>query len=125
MRRDLRTWLLLAPAGAWFLCMLVLPLIVVFVFSFGERGAAGGYAPAFTLDNFANLGSRGTAFKNTMILAPVGTLTCLLIAYPVAYYLAVKALPRHRLLLVSLVVVPFWTSLLVFHLELQAVSILH
>ena len=113
MRRDLRTWLLLAPAGAWFLCMLVLPLIVVFVFSFGERGAAGGYAPAFTLDNFANLGSRGTAFKNTIILAPVGTLTCLLIAYPLAYFLALRSSPRWRTLLLVLVIVPFWTSILI------------
>ena len=113
MRRDLRTWLLLAPAGAWFLCMLVLPLIVVCVFSFGDRGAAGGYAPAFTLDNFANLGSRGTAFKNTMILAPVGTLTCLLIAYPLAYFLALRSSPRWRTLLLVLVIVPFWTSILI------------
>ena len=113
MRRDLRTWLLLAPAGAWFLCMLVLPLIVVFVFSFGERGAAGGYAPAFTLDNFANLGARGTAFKNTMILAPVGTLACLLIAYPLAYFLALRSSPRWRTLLLVLVIVPFWTSILI------------
>ena len=113
MRRDLRTWLFLAPAGAWFLCMLVLPLIVVFVFSFGERGAAGGYAPGFTLDNFANLGARGTAFKNTMILAPVGTLTCLLIAYPLAYFLALRSSPRWRTLLLVLVIVPFWTSILI------------
>ncbi|WP_374391758.1 ABC transporter permease, partial [Tabrizicola sp.] len=113
MRRDLRTWLLLAPAGAWFLCMLVLPLIVVFVFSFGERGAAGGYAPAFTLDNFANLGSRGAAFKNTMIMAPVGTLACLLIAYPLAYFLALRSSPRWRTLLLVLVIVPFWTSILI------------
>ena len=113
MRRDLRTWLLLAPAGAWFLCMLVLPLIVVFVFSFGERGAAGGYAPAFTLDNFANLGARGAAFKNTMIMAPVGTLACLLIAYPLAYFLALRSSPRWRTLLLVLVIVPFWTSILI------------
>jgi len=93
--------------------MLVLPLIVVFVFSFGERGAAGGYAPGFTLDNFANLGARGTAFWNTMILAPVGTLTCLLIAYPLAYFLALRSSPRWRTLLLVLVIVPFWTSILI------------
>jgi spermidine/putrescine transport system permease protein len=48
-----------------------------------------------------------------MMLAPVGAFACLLVAYPVAYYLAVKANPKYRLMLVSLVVVPFWTSLLV------------
>ena len=35
MTQRERNWLLVAPAGAWFLVMLVLPLSVVFVFSFG------------------------------------------------------------------------------------------
>jgi spermidine/putrescine transport system permease protein len=113
MRQDLRTWLFLAPAGAWLLCMLVLPLIVVFVFSFGERGAAGGYVPAFTFDNYLNLGARWTAFKNTLTLAPVGTLICLVIAYPLAYFLALKTTPRWRTMLLILVIVPFWTSILI------------
>ena len=112
-RQNLRTWLFLAPAGAWFLCMLVLPLVVVFVFSFGERGAAGGYVPAFTFDNFLNLGTRWAAFQNTMILAPVGTLICLLIAYPLAYFLALKTSTRWRTVLLILVIVPFWTSILI------------
>ena len=38
--------------------------------SAGERGAAGGYVPAFTFDNFLNLGARWAAFKNTLTLAP-------------------------------------------------------
>ena len=112
-RQDLRTWLFLAPAGAWFLCMLVLPLIVVFVFSFGERGAAGGYVPAFTVENFLNLGARWAAFKNTLILAPLGTLSCLLIAYPLAYFLALRTSSRWRTVLLILVIVPFWTSILI------------
>lgn len=112
-RQDLRTWLFLAPAGAWFLCMLVLPLIVVFVFSFGERGAAGGYVPAFTFENFLNLGARWAAFKNTLILAPLGTLICLLIAYPLAYFLALRTSSRWRTVLLILVIVPFWTSILI------------
>lgn len=112
-RQDLKTWLFLAPAGAWFLCMLVLPLIVVFVFSVGERGAAGGYVPAFTFENFLNLGARWAAFQNTMILAPLGTLLCLLIAYPLAYFLALRTTPRWRTVLLILVIVPFWTSILI------------
>jgi spermidine/putrescine transport system permease protein len=112
-RQNLRTWLFLAPAGAWFLCMLVLPLLVVFVFSFGERGAAGGYVPAFTFDNYLNLGARWAAFNNTLILAPLGTLLCLLIAYPLAYYLALRSSAHWRTLLLILVIVPFWTSILI------------
>ena len=113
MRPRYRTALFLLPAGAWFFAMLVLPLVVVFVFSFGERGPAGGYAPAFTLDNFMNLGARWAAFKNTMVMAPVGTLACLMIAYPLAYFLAVRSSPTWRTLLLILVIVPFWTSILI------------
>ncbi|WP_312529342.1 ABC transporter permease [Paracoccus sp. (in: a-proteobacteria)] len=113
MPSSLRTTLFLAPATAWLLCMLVMPLVVVIIFSFGERGAAGGYVPAFTFDNFANLGSRWTAFKNTLTLAPLGTVLCLLIAYPLAYFLALRADPRWRTILLILVIVPFWTSILI------------
>ena len=113
MQRRLSTWLLLAPAGLWFGVMLVLPLCFVVVFSFGERGAAGGYVPAFTFGQYANLPSRATAFKNTLILAPLGTLLSLLIAYPLAYFLAMRADPKWRTLLLILVIVPFWTSILI------------
>jgi spermidine/putrescine transport system permease protein len=110
------SWLtvaLLTPTAAWFLVMLVMPLIVVVIFSFGERSPMGGYAAGFSFEQYANLASRFTAFKNTMTYAPLGTLVSLLIAYPLAYYLAVKVDPRWKLLLLVLVIVPFWTSLLI------------
>jgi spermidine/putrescine transport system permease protein len=111
-----RKWinrLLLLPATAWFSVMLVLPLVVVVVFSFGERGPAGGYVPAFTFEQYLNLPARFTAFKNTLVLAPLGTLAALVVAYPLAYYLAVKASPKWRTPLLVLVIVPFWTSILI------------
>jgi len=113
--RRARRWtaLLLAPAGLWFLGLLVMPLAVVVVFSLGERAAAGGYAPALSLANYLNLPARWTAFRNTLTLAPIGTLVCLFAAYPLAYFLAVKTSPRYRLLLLILVIVPFWTSFLI------------
>ena len=112
-RKNLVTAALMAPAAAWLFVFLVLPFIAMVVFAFGERAPEGGYQPAFTLAQFANLPSRAAAFWNTLILAPVGAFVCLIVAYPVAYYLAVRADRRYRLLLVSLVIVPFWTSLLV------------
>ena len=78
MQSNWNNRFVLLPATAWLLVMLVLPLIVVVVFSFGERGPAGGYVPAFTLAQYANLPARLTAFNNTLILAPLGTLLCLL-----------------------------------------------
>jgi spermidine/putrescine transport system permease protein len=113
MTQRTRNFLLLAPAGAWFLLMLVVPLSVVLVFSFGERGAAGGYVPAFTLEQYANLPARWAAFRNTLFLAPVGTLSALLIAYPLAYFLAVRVSAKWKMLLLVLVIVPFWTSILI------------
>ena len=113
MRPALRSWLLLAPAGAWFLTMLLLPLIVVVIFSFGERGAAGGYVPALTFEQYLNLPARWTAFKNTLTLAPAGTVLALVIAYPLAYFLAMRTDPKWRTLLLILVIVPFWTSILI------------
>ena len=104
---------LLAPTTTWFLVMLVMPLIVVAIFSFGERSPVGGYTPSFTFEQYANLPARFTAFKNTMTFAPLGTIVSLLIAYPLAYYLAVRVDPRWKLLLLVLVIVPFWTSLLI------------
>ena len=118
MREDSKPnrWLtvaLLAPTSMWFLFMLILPLIVILVFSFGERSAFGGYAGGFTLEQYANLPSRLKAFQNTMIIAPAGTLLSLLVAYPLAYFLAVRVSQQYKLILLVLVIVPFWTSLLV------------
>jgi spermidine/putrescine transport system permease protein len=104
---------LLAPTSMWFVFMLIFPLIVILVFSFGERAAVGGYAAGFTLEQYANLPSRLKAFQNTMVIAPAGTLLSLLVAYPLAYYLALRVSRRFKLMLLVLVIVPFWTSLLV------------
>ncbi|MBE0455309.1 MAG: ABC transporter permease [Roseovarius sp.] len=113
MTQRARNWLLVAPAGAWLLVMLVLPLSVIFVFSFGERAPSGGYVPAFTFEQYANLPARFTAFKNTLTLAPLGTFAALLIAYPLAYQLAVKTSDKWKTVLLILVIVPFWTSILI------------
>ena len=113
MTQRTRNWLLLAPAGAWFLIMLIIPLTVVFIFSFGERAPSGGVVLAFTFEQNSNLPARWAAFKNTMTLAPIGTLSALLIAYPLAYFLAVKVSPKWKIILLVLVIVPFWTSILI------------
>ena len=115
-KRKSENWLtavMLAPTFLWFLFMLILPLVVILVFSFGERAAVGGYAGGFTFEHYANLSSRLKAFQNTMTIAPLGTLLCLLVAYPLAYYLALRVSKKFKLILLVLVIVPFWTSLLV------------
>jgi spermidine/putrescine transport system permease protein len=104
------TVILLAPAGLLLFFLLVLPLVIMLVFSFGERATAGGYEPAFTFANYLNLPARGKAFFNTLTLAPLGTLLTALAAFPMAYFLAVKVPPKWRVTLLVLVMAPFWTS---------------
>src|SRR6056297_21034 len=105
--------LLLTPAGLWYAALLLFPLAVVLIFSFGERNPIGGYAPGFTLEQYANLPARFAAFRNTLTLAPLGTVAALLIAYPLAYYLALRVSARWKTTLLILVIVPFWTSILI------------
>jgi spermidine/putrescine transport system permease protein len=109
-RSKLVTALLLAPASMFFLFLLILPLAVVLVFSFGDRAPAGGYEPAFSLSNYANLPARGKAFFNTLTLAPLATFLTALFAFPMAYFIAVKSSPKYRVMLLVLVMAPFWTS---------------
>lgn len=51
-------------------------------------------------------------YLNTFIMALTGTIGCLLIGYPFAYFLATRA-GKYKTLLFFLVIVPFWTSLLI------------
>lgn len=104
------TALLLAPAGVFLFFLLVLPLVVMVVYSFGLRAPEGGYQAAFTFDNYLNLPSRSKAFANTLFLAPLATLLTVLFAYPMAYFLAVKVRPSRRNAMLVLVMAPFWTS---------------
>ena len=104
---------LLTPTSLWFVFMLIMPLVVILVFSFGERAAVGGYGGGFTFEHYANLSARLKAFQNTLLYAPLGTLCSLLVAYPLAYFLALRVDRRYKLILLVLVIVPFWTSLLV------------
>ncbi|MEO6610387.1 MAG: ABC transporter permease [Aestuariivirga sp.] len=109
-RSRMLTALLLAPAGVFLFFLLVLPLIVMVVYSFGMRAPEGGYEAAFTFDNYLNLPARSKAFTNTLFLAPLATLLTVLFAYPMAYFLAVKVSSRWRNAMLVLVMAPFWTS---------------
>jgi spermidine/putrescine transport system permease protein len=109
-RSPLVTGLLLAPAGVLMFFLLLMPLVVMVVFSFGDRAPAGGYMPGFSFDNYLNLPARGKAFFNTLTLAPLGTLVTAIAAFPMAYFLAVKVSPKWRVTMLVLVMAPFWTS---------------
>jgi spermidine/putrescine transport system permease protein len=107
----------LTPAGLWYAVLLVAPLLIVVVFSFGQRARNGGYAPAFVLDNYTRALSRPQPFIDSLLMAAGGTIGCLLIGLPLAYFIATRARKR-KSLLILLLVIPFWTSFLIRTLAL-------
>ena len=111
-RSRLLTTVLLAPAGLWYVLLLVAPLAIVFVFSFGQRARNGGWAPGFSLDNYARALSKPDPFIDSLTMAGAGTLGCLLVGLPLAYFIATRARKRKGLLIL-LLVIPFWTSFLI------------
>jgi spermidine/putrescine transport system permease protein len=112
VRSTLVTIGLLAGASLWYFFLLVLPLAIVVIFSFGERSRIGGYAGGFTFDNFATAWTNSSPFTTSVFLSIGGTVLCLLVGLPLAYYIATRAGKRKSLLII-LLVIPFWTSFLV------------
>ena len=111
-RSALLTSLLVLPMTLWYVLLLVAPLAIVVIFSFGVRAKNGGYAPAFTFDNYASLLHRPEPFINSLVMAFGGTIGCLLVGLPLAYFLATRAGSRKNLFIL-LLVIPFWTSFLI------------
>jgi spermidine/putrescine transport system permease protein len=111
-RSRLLTGALVAPGLVWYLVLLVAPIVFVVVFSFGTRNKTGGYTPGFTFDNYASALKTGDPFLTSLELSVAGTLLCLLIGLPLAYFIATRARKR-KALLILLLVIPFWTSFLI------------
>jgi spermidine/putrescine transport system permease protein len=106
------TALLVLPAAAWYVVLLVVPLAIIFIFSFGTRATTGGYAGGFSLDNYAAVLANSGPFVTSLTLSISGTLLCLLVGLPLAYFIATRAGRRKGLFMV-LLVIPFWTSFLI------------
>lgn len=109
-----RRLLLLGPALAWWTLLLVVPIALVLIYSFFERGTYGGVVWNFNLDNFVRaldpLYVRVLLFS--LRIALIATVIALLIGYPAAYLIA--TLPRRwRTPILVLTILPFWTSLLI------------
>ena len=111
-------WLAL-PAAAWYVLFFLVPLGFIAVTSFGEVVGFSDVAYTWSLDNYrylwddivGEIGLYRTIFLETLKLSVVGTLSTLIIGFPLAYYIARYA--KHKTLLLLLVIVPFWTSFLI------------
>jgi spermidine/putrescine transport system permease protein len=113
-RQQINLLLLLSPATAWLIIFFVLPLLIVLGYSFLERGTYGGVTAVFTLSNYQRLFSGvflGVILRSIW-LAFLTTAACLLVGYPLAFFIATRP-PRWRNALLLLVIIPFWTNFLV------------
>ena len=114
LRTGLLTSLLVLPASLWYIILLVAPLAIVVIMSFGHATRIGGYEPGFTLENYGSAlaPDRISPFVTSLVLAISGTLLCLAAALPLAYFIATRG-GRRKSLLIILLVIPFWTSFLI------------
>ncbi len=93
----------------------LLVLAVVFLGPVGWLLSRAFTQPRPGLENFALLWERTIYLRvllNTVMISAVATPICVLLGYPVAHAMAYGS-PRRRRWLIFLVLVPFWTSLLV------------
>ena len=107
--------LLVAPMAIWTILFVVVTLGYILNLSFTTRAENGmGVTAQLTLDNYLKLlnPSYLKVLGNSLKLAAITTLICLLVGYPFGYLMA-KASPRRRAILMLLVIVPFWTNALV------------
>ena len=110
------------PPIAWLVLFFLAPLAVVWAYSFGENTGPTTIDLTGTFANYMRaleplyLG----IFWKSLIVAGVTTLLCLLVGFPVALAIAFAG-PRAKAWLLLLIMLPFWTNLLIRTYALIAV----
>jgi spermidine/putrescine transport system permease protein len=106
---------LLLPALVLLLVLFYLPQVLMFAVSLGRRSSYGGVVRDVSLANYQR--ALEPLYLDILLrsvaLAAATTVLCLLVAYPVAWWIARRAPSRWRNALLALVILPFWTSFLV------------
>ena len=112
--RVAQSLLLVLPANAYLFIFMALPMVLVAVLSFLSRGTYGDVVFTFNLTNYSRL-LAPLYFKilaYSLVVGVATTFFCILIGYPMAYYIA-RAPARQRSLLLFLVLLPFWTNFII------------
>jgi spermidine/putrescine transport system permease protein len=114
-RKAARGSLLATPAVLWLLLFLVAPLVIVVVVSLATRGPYGKTIYEVTSANYLRAVDSLYlhAYWRTIWIATATTVMTALVSFPVAYYIALRARPRWKRVLLVLTVIPFWTSFLI------------
>jgi spermidine/putrescine transport system permease protein len=120
--------LLVFPTIVWMTILLIIPLILTTIVSFGRRTTDGGVIFSFSLDNYVRLVGYSTQCDNgaaacfdplylqilweSLTLAFNTTVLVILMAYPLAYFIA-RAEPKKRNTYLFLVLIPLWTNFVI------------
>ena len=113
-RSSRSVYLLLIPGLAWLAVFFLIPLFTLFMTSLQKESATkpGTYVFGLQVSNYANaLSEYWPQFVRSFVYAGLATFFALLIAYPLAYFIAFKA-GNWRSLMLVLVVAPSFASFL-------------
>jgi spermidine/putrescine transport system permease protein len=108
-------YLLLLPGMAWLAVFFVVPLITLFLTALQTRvpgGLTGQYEQTFRFMNFVDVLSRPQFLESlwrSFLYASSATVIALLIGYPLAYTIALKA-GRWKAVMLVMVIAPFFVS---------------
>ncbi|MCB6177069.1 ABC transporter permease [Rhodobacter sp. Har01] len=108
-------WLLAAPPAVYAALLLAAPLATVLLYSVltGEKGAV---STPFTLSNYAEILSKPVykaVMWRSLYVSMLVTLTTVLLAYPIAYFVSFHVSPSKKSLWLFLITIPFWTSYII------------
>ena len=112
----------LSPPLFWLVAFFLVPLAVIWAYSFGRNAGLTDIAITGTLENYARAFEPlylGILLKS-LVFAAITTALCLVIGFPVALALSF-AKPKTKLWLLIGVMLPFWTNLLIRTYALMAV----
>ncbi len=114
-RAGLVVFFQLVPSVAWLALFFFLPMLLIGVYSLSRRSEGGGVNLAVTLEQYLRFFQSSYYLRVTwqsLVVSLEITLLTLVISYPVAYLLAFTR-SRWKPFLVFLLLVPWWTSILV------------
>ena len=118
-KRIIGPVLMLGPSGLWLLLLLVLPTLLIAEISLVPGLRPGEPQVGYGLGNYFRIfNPLDDAFNpvyiqvlwRSLFYATGTTLACLVMGFPVAYWLALMAPKRWRNLLLVVFVLPLWTS---------------
>lgn len=113
-RKSRTGYFLLLPGMAWLGIFFAIPFVTLFMTSLQApvEGKPSEFVPAFQVSNYADaIVEYWPQFLRSFLYAGIATMLALLIAFPLAYFIALKA-GRWRTLLLVLVIAPSFASFL-------------